>query len=147
MENSLQHHGVKGMKWGVRKERDYAVRTSIMKSKHSEDRYTAEAERHKAELEQMKSLGWEKWARENDLYITDEDKEWAKNEYKLYQQELNNRIKSAEHFAKNSPSLMKRIDSIDTSSVSYKEAVRLLKQHQNDWLNEVIETDPTIVRD
>lgn len=138
----LYHYGVKGMKWGVRKQQKYNDRVSYIKKKYSKDTYDREAASYESELKWMKNLGYKKYAKEN--YLDDYSDKDQQKIFAEQQDELHNRIKSAKHFANNTATLSKRIDSIDTSSMSYKNAVKLVRQYEIDWLNETINSDPTI---
>lgn len=138
----LYHYGVKGMKWGVRKQKRYADRVSYMKKKHSASGYRSEAAQYESQLKRMTDRGYKKYAKDN--YMDDYSDKDQRRIFAEQQAELRNRIDSAKHFANNAHLLSKRLDSIDTSSMSYKKAVKLVRQYENDWLNETIDSDPTL---
>ena len=142
MYEEIYHHGVKGMKWGVRKQKKYNDLASHLKKKHSKASYDSEAKSYESELKRMKQLGYKKYAKEN--YLDDHSDKQQQAIFRDQQTELRNRLASAKHFANNSSVLSKRIDSIDTSNMSYRKAVKLLRQYENDWINATIDSDPTM---
>ena len=50
--------------------------------------------------------------------------------------ELHSNIESSKRFANSSSNLRKRLDSIDTSKVSYRKAKKIVRQIENSWINE-----------
>lgn len=138
----LCHYGVKGMKWGVRRQKKYNDRVSRVKRLHSQSRYESEAASYESQLKRMNASGYKKYAKDN--YLDEYSDRDQRKMFAEQQTELRNRIASAKHFANNASLLSKRLDSIDTSSMSYKKAVKLVRQYENDWVNETIGTDPTL---
>lgn len=150
----LYHWGIKGMKWGVRRyqnkdgsltpagKKRYSDEVSYMKKKHSKDRYESEAASYERELKWMNDLGYKKYAK--DTYLTELSDNEQRKIFAEQQAEVRNMIESAKHFANNTHLLSKRLDSIDPSSMPYKKAVKLVRQYENDWLNETIDSDPTL---
>lgn len=90
----------------------------------------------------MKELGYKKYAKLN--YLDEFSDKQQRELYTNQQAELLNRIKSAKHFANKAPLLSERLDNIDTSNMSYRNAIKLTRQYTNDWLNDTINSDPTI---
>ena len=134
MCNELYHYGVKGMKWGVRKQKKYQNLVDRTKRKHSESRHNQEAKSYGDEIRSMKKRGYSKWAKDN--YMDSMSKKDQKKTYDSYMKELQNNMKSAKRFANNSSALSKRLDGIDTSAVSYRKAKKMVRQIENDWINE-----------
>lgn len=132
--DELQHHGVKGMKWGVRKQKKYQNLVDYTKRKHSESRYNQEVKSYGDEIRSMKKRGYSKWAKDN--YMDGYSKKDQKKFYDDYITELQNNIESSKQFAKNSSVLSKRLDSIDTSAVSYRKAKKMVRRMEADWINE-----------
>ena len=132
--DELYHHGVKGMKWGHRKQKKYQNLVDYTKRKHSESRYNQEAKSYGDEIHSMKKRGYSKWAKDN--YMDSYSKKDQKKTYDSYMKELQSNMESAKRFANNSSTLSKRLDGIDTSAVSYRKAKKMVRQIENDWINE-----------
>lgn len=132
--NELYHHGVKGMKWGVRHQKKYQNLVDYTKRKHSESRYNQEVKGYSNELRWIKKQGYSKWAKKNHLdSLSKKDQETTYNDY---MKELQSNIESSKNFANNSSTLRKRLDNIDTSKVSYRKAKKIVRQIENGWINE-----------
>ena len=135
----LYHYGVKGMKWGVRKEKKYADRVGYIKRIHSSERYENEARYSEAEIARMKKLGYRRYAKLNDLdaYTDTDQRQMYANDLKLHSRNAD----SARFWMKESANLSKKLDSIDTSSMTYRQAIKRVKQCENEWLNETIDKE------
>lgn len=136
--DELYHHGVKGMKWGHRKQLKYQNLVNRTKQTHSESRYNRETKSYSDELNSMKKKRYSKWAKDN--YMDSYSKNDQKKIYNDYAKELQDNIKVSKQFAKKSGVLSKRLDNIDTSSLTYKEAKKMVRQISNDWFNETWES-------
>ena len=132
--DELYHHGIKGQKWGVRRQKKYQNLVDYTKRKHSESRYNQEVKGYSDELSRMKKQGYSKWAKDN--YLNSLSKNDQKKTYNDYMKELHSNIESSKRFANNSSNLRKRLDSIDTSKVSYRKAKKIVRQIENSWINE-----------
>lgn len=132
--DELYHHGIKGQKWGVRRQKKYQNLVDYTKRKHSESRYNQEVKGYSDELSRTKKQGYSKWAKDN--YLNSLSKKDQKKTYNDYMKELHSNIESSKRFANNSSNLRKRLDSIDTSKVSYRKAKKIVRQIENSWINE-----------
>lgn len=132
--DELYHHGIKGQKWGVRRQKKYQNLVDYTKRKHSESRYNQEVKGYSDELSRTKKQGYSKWAKDN--YLDSLSKKDQKKTYNDYMKELHSNIESSKRFANNSSNLRKRLDSIDTSKVSYRKAKKIVRQIENSWINE-----------
>lgn len=99
--NELYHHGVKGMKWGVRHQKKYQNLVDYTKRKHSESRYNQEVKGYSNELRWIKKQGYSKWAKKNHLdSLSKKDQETTYNDYmkelqsnrKLYKRKREHKI-------------------------------------------------------
>ncbi len=134
--NELYHYGVPGMKWGHRKQQAYTNRVNSVKRKHSKESFQREIDSNTKGISDMKKAGYKKWAKVNFLdYHTDSDQKKLFNEQI---KEYEYRIKNAKTFLSTVDVLNKRLDSIDTSSMKYREAKKKVREIETDWINENI---------
>ena len=82
----------------------------------------------------MKKAGYKKWAKDNFL-----DDYNDSDQKKLFNEQIKDheyRIKDAKNWMSATDTLNKRLDSIDTSSMKYREAKKKVREIENDWINE-----------
>lgn len=135
-KNSLCHYGVLGMKWGHRKQLAYANQVKNVKRKHSKERYQSEIDSNTNSISNMKKAGYKKWAKDNflDDYKDSDQKKLFNEQIKYHEY----KIKDAKNWMSTTDTLNKRLDGIDTSSMKYREAMKKVREIENDWINENI---------
>lgn len=153
--NELQHHGILGQKWGVRRfqnrdgsltpagKKRYSEKEQRYSTNHKEwakqmygtKRWTNELENNKRWSKNLEKMG-PKGLQKNDPEMSDKeakelyDEEMARYKYK---------IDDAKEMLKRSGLFDKRIDEIDVSSTSYRQVKKKVRKLINDNLNNNLE--------
>lgn len=142
----LYHHGIKGMKWGVRRyqnkdgsltpagEKRYNEKIDRTKSLYGKSRWEGDIKTYEKEISSAKKKGYQKWAEDNYLDgLKDADK---KQMYNQYLKRYETKIEAAKKTLSRTDILYKRLDSIDPTSAGYKRAMKMVTEITREWINE-----------
>ncbi len=164
LQEFLAHHGIKGQKWGVRryqnedgtyttagKKRYSASAREQMKSEaqiqwakkmYGVSRQTSDQDSNARYLSWLKKVADEDYGKKYGLtksfgYTKDDVRKYHQEEI----QDFTERVKKGEALVRNSALMEEKLDLIDTSSIRYRDAKKLVKKLVSDMINDSINED------
>lgn len=151
----IQHHGILGQKWGVRRfqNKDGSLTNAGRKRYHVSDKERNKSKTHidnfvrgygtkqqesekqyaKKQMDYYKKLGVEGYKKKIIGY--DEDDDIVKDMYNEELRGYEKVFKEADVFIKNSRIMEQKISNIDLTSTKYRKVKKLVREYHNEMIN------------